>query len=149
MVSALPARNGTRTITNHLFVYGTLMRNAADAPMGHLQRGKLDAAAEWLGQAQIDGRLYDRGCYPILVMGGSGRETVYGEVYRLRSPVMTFQWLDPYEGIPPGKTRGPEYERIVGKVRLEGGSEIDVWVYAHHGSLGAARHVLEGRWRPA
>ena len=134
---------------NHLFVYGTLMRNAADAPRGHPQRGKLDVAGEWLGPAEINGRLYDLGRYPILVVGTARHETVHGEIYRLHTPALTFQWLDPYEGIPPGKSRGPEYERVIHKVRLADGNEIDAWVYAHHGPIGIARHDPKGRWRPA
>lgn len=136
-------------MTNYLFVYGTLMRAAADAPMGHRERRKLEAAGDWLGEAVIDGRLYDRGRYPILVAGAAPNETVHGEVFWLQAPAETFRWLDPYEGIPPGGLRGSEYERVVRRVQLDGGRAVDAWVYVHHGAIGTARPVPGGRWHPA
>ena len=95
----------------HLFVYGTLMRAAAGADLGDDERRRLEEDGEWFGEARINGRIYDLGPYPILTAPEAENETVYGEAFRLRDPKLTFRWLDIYEGIPPGETRGAEYEQ--------------------------------------
>ena len=138
----------------NLFVYGTLMRAAADARLGRTERARLEAAGEWLGPARITGCLYDLGAYPVLVAPPADvaarpdHATVHGEVFRLRAPAMTFRWLDVYEGIPPGKTTGAEYERGIAKVHLDDGDQIEAWVYRSFGPIGRARHIPNGRWRP-
>lgn len=132
----------------YLFVYGTLMRRAAAAPLGRPERARLDAAGDWLGEARIAGCLYDLGRYPVLVAEPGAHEVVHGEVYRLHMPGVAFRWLDHYEGIPPGSTRGLEYERVIKPVHLAGGGTIEAWVYMHSGAVGQARRLADGRWRP-
>ena len=124
------------------------MRAATGTQLGHEQRLRLESSGEWLGEARIDGRLYDLGRYPILAAPKARHETVFGEVYRLQTPATTFGWLDHYEGIPPGKTRGAEYERLTRPVRNAAGETIEAWVYIHIGPIGRARRIADGRWRP-
>jgi gamma-glutamylcyclotransferase (GGCT)/AIG2-like uncharacterized protein YtfP len=65
--------------SNHLFVYGTLMRGF-DHPMAQL----LAANADFLGQARCRGRLYLIKHYPGLLLSDDPHDVVFGEVFRLR-----------------------------------------------------------------
>ena len=65
--------------SDHLFVYGTLMRGF-DHPMAKL----LSQAADFLGPARCQGRLYLVKHYPGLVLSDDHTEIVFGELYRLR-----------------------------------------------------------------
>lgn len=131
-----------------LFVYGTLMRAAADVAMGRNMRARLDAEGVWLGAATISARLYDLGSYPGLVRATHHGDRVHGEAYRLRDPVASFVWLDAYEGIPAGRTRsGDEYERVVVPAILADGASLEAWVYTLMTEPAASQLVPGGRWR--
>ena len=138
----------TASSVRTLFVYGTLMRAAAGSEMGREQRLRLERAGQWLGEAQINGRLFDRGTYPFLVASRVRRDIVHGEVYRLRAPAMTFRLLDLYEAIPPGRTKGAAYERVTRPVHLASGETTLAWVYLQTGPIGRACRIVAGRWRP-
>ena len=80
--------------TRHVFVYGTLRRGE--------QRdiSLLMPAPRWVGQASVEGVLYDLGDYPGLVLGSDqqpGQEKVMGEVYEI-SDVLE-RLLDEIEGV--------------------------------------------------
>lgn len=142
-------------MTSCLFVYGTLMRGAAQSSLGRAQRRRLDAAGEWLGPATMPGRLWDKGRYPLmtgpdarLLAGALQSERVHGEIYLLGAPGEVFAWLDPYEGIPAGATRGDEYERVTASARLADGRDVDAWVYRSTFAVVSLPRVADGRWRP-
>ena len=145
-------RIGKNAVTPYLFVYGTLMRAAAGARLGAAERARLAASGEWFGPATTDGRLFDLGRYPALVMSQEGRQFVRGEVYRLRAPCNSLQWLDAYEGIQPGASRGHEYARVSHPVRSLRGQTLVAWLYIFTGTVADARplpHPLPGgRWLP-
>ncbi len=130
---------------NHLFVYGTLMTSADGARIGKAQRARLQREGTSLGDAAINGRLYDLGRYPALVASAS--ETAHGEVFRLANPLSSFVWLDKYEGVVPGRDTS-EYERVVRPVRLASGEEISAWVYLHLAEVPEKAHIADGRWQP-
>ena len=82
--------------TRHVFVYGTLRRGE--------QRdiNLLTPAPRWVGQASVEGVLYDLGDYPGLVLGSDqqpGQEKVMGEVYEI-SDVLE-RLLDEIEEVAP------------------------------------------------
>ena len=130
-----------------LFVYGTLMRAAATVAMGKTMRARLEAEGDWLGPATLGGRLYDLGSYPGLIRSTRSGERVRGEIYRLRDPHASLVWLDAYEGLPAGQTRGGEYERVVDHALRPDGSSIEAWVYGLISAPDGARFVAEGKWR--
>ena len=132
----------------HLFVYGTLMRAASASTLGRDMRARLDAQGDWLGAATIAGQLFALDRYPALVASQQAADIVHGEVYRLRDPAASLAWLDTYEGLPAGKTRGDEYERSVRQVTLASGPTIDAWVYTWLGDPTVSRRILAGRWLP-
>jgi gamma-glutamylcyclotransferase (GGCT)/AIG2-like uncharacterized protein YtfP len=128
-------------MTNRLFVYGTLL-SAAGHPMG----ARLQREARLIGPATARGRLYSLGAYPGLVESDRAGSVVHGEVYALRMPVLSLKWLDAYEGIVPGKPDESPYERVLRRVRLATGQNIDVWVYLYRKSVRLRPEVKGGRW---
>lgn len=129
----------------HLFVYGTLMTSAGGAKLGKAQRARLQREATSLGDATINGRLYDLKRYPALV--ASANDIAHGEVFRLANPMSSFLWLDTYEGVVPGRETN-EYERVVQPVRLASGEEVSAWVYLYLAEVPLKSHIADGRWQP-
>src|SRR6266478_4176578 len=88
--------------SDHLFVYGTLMRGF-DHPMSRL----LSRSADFLGEARCRGRLYRLKhyrikYYPGLVLSDDPADIVFGELYRLRAPEELLRALDAYESCGEG-----------------------------------------------
>jgi gamma-glutamylcyclotransferase (GGCT)/AIG2-like uncharacterized protein YtfP len=115
-----------------LFVYGTLKRGFPN-PWSR----RLWAHAAFLGEASMPGRLVDLGAYPALLEPVSPGDFVHGEVAALRDASLLGA-LDLYEG--------PQYKRIVRRVRMYDGSEREAWVYLFRASPGRARIIPGGRW---
>ena len=127
----------------HLFVYGSLMSTAVH-PMGQ----RLAREARLVGRASIQGRLYRISWYPGLVESAAPDGWVHGEVYELDNPGPSLAWLDAYEGLEPGTTRGRAYERVARPVRLDAGGEIAAWVYLYREDVAGLPAVADGRWVP-
>lgn len=143
-------------MTDHLFVYGTLMRAAARSALGREQRALLEREATLVGEATVPGRLFARPRYPVmtgpdpLLLAGSRdrSELVHGEVWQLAKPARVLAVLDPYESIPPGTTSGREYARVVGTATLADGRRVETWLYLCIADVAALPRIADGRWRP-
>lgn len=79
---------------HHVFVYGTLRRG------GRNDINALSPAPEFVGLAQVRGRLYPLGWYPGLLLGGTDAVAVEGEVYRITPALEAV--LDGIEEVQPG-----------------------------------------------
>lgn len=114
-------------ISDHLFVYGTLMRGF-DHPMARM----LWANAEFLGAASCRGRLYLVRHYPGLVVSEDSTDTVYGELYRLRARDEMLREFDMYEACGEGFPSPTEYLRQMLRVMLDDGSSAEAWTYVYN-----------------
>lgn len=119
----------------HLFLYGTLMRGEP----AHA-RFALSARAAYVGDATVDGRLYDLGGYPTLVPG-AGR--VEGEVHRILDPGLIAE-LDLYEACDPADEANSDYVRRVVRLPEHG---VDAWLYCHRGPVPDGAPLPGPRWR--
>jgi gamma-glutamylcyclotransferase (GGCT)/AIG2-like uncharacterized protein YtfP len=102
-----------------LFVYGTLRRGFPNKYADLLQ-----ANARFLGNARMHGRLYQFDSYSGAVPSDQPGEYVSGELYHLEDPTI-LPTLDDYEG--------SEFERVLLKVSLDDGQELETWVYVFRG----------------
>ncbi len=134
--------------SKYLFVYGTLKSDAAGA-MGWHQRQRLKAEARFVGPGRINGRLYDLGRYPGLVLSAEPGETVYGEVVELLRPFETLEWLDIYEDVSPHGNEADEYSRVTGMVELGEEKTLPAWVYVCRSVGCLAKRIAGGRWTAA
>ncbi len=135
----------------HLFVYGTL-RRAFGHPMARL----LSSNGRYIGEARLDGRLYDVGAYPAAVAAQPGSGGVIGEVHALGRPRLVFRALDRFEGCAPEDPEPHLYVRQERDVRLDTGASLTAWVYLYNRAIGPlpeipggdyVRHRLGGCWR--
>lgn len=121
--------------SKHLFVYGTL-RHGTDNDASKL----LQSAADRIGRGQARGQLYMVADYPGFVPSETEGDWVRGDVYRLRSPELTYPELDRYEGCGPDDPPPHEYRRCLVPVRLDSGEWIKASAYLYtRGTEGKAR----------
>ncbi len=130
---------------NRLFVYGTLLSGCGGS-LGDVERQRLAQEARCLGEAFVEGRLYDLGGYPGLRVARPRMSRVFGEIYTLAEPEQTFKWLDHYEGVGGAADAGDEYVRKMVPAQLTSGSQLQVWSYVLVASGGNYLEIPEGRW---
>jgi gamma-glutamylcyclotransferase (GGCT)/AIG2-like uncharacterized protein YtfP len=123
-----------------LFVYGTLMRGF-DHPMAQL----LSRAADFLGPARCQGRLYLVKHYPGLVLSEDPVEVVYGELFRLRAPVECLREFDMYEACGEGFAEPTEYVRRTLRVTREEGA-VEAWTYVYNWPVTHLPRIASGRF---
>lgn len=95
--------NSFSSITDLLFVYGTIKRGGHNAFAAHLQQH-----GTYVGNGWFSGRLYQIDGYPGAIYDSSVPTSVWGEVYQIHQPAVTLSLLDNYEGVddnPPMYTR--------------------------------------------
>ena len=131
--------------TRNLFVYGTLRRD----PQHELFR-LLARHARFLGDATVQGRLYDLGNYPGWVPSENGR--VLGEVYAIDPSHwdLVIARLDEYEACTSSDPLPHEYRREVVPVTLSNGDSIAAWAYILNREPERSREIRSGdylSWR--
>lgn len=113
----------------YLFVYGTL-RHGFNHPMADL----LAREATFVGAASCQGKLYDIGHYPGLILSAHPSDQVVGDVYRLPNqpnhPLIS--QLDAYEGYRPADPARSQYHRRCRPVHLDTAQVVHAWVYVYN-----------------
>jgi gamma-glutamylcyclotransferase (GGCT)/AIG2-like uncharacterized protein YtfP len=127
--------------SDRLFVYGTLMRGYVH-PMARL----LSANAEYLGEATCRGRLYMVKHYPGLVLSDDARETVHGELYRLRETDAMLREFDMYEACGEGFPEPTQYLRRMLSVTLAGVEASEAWTYIYNWPVEKLIRIESGRF---
>ena len=127
--------------SDRLFVYGTLMRGF-DHPMAQL----LSRAADFLGAARCQGRLYRVKHYPGLVLSDDPAEVVFGELFRLRAPQELLREFDMYEACGEGFKEPTEYIRRMLRVTLEDGTAAEAWTYVYNWPVAHLPRIVSGRF---
>ena len=123
-----------------LFVYGTLQR-------GHLMHDLLRPLARYVGKARVNGRLYDVGGYPGLVLEDTAGP-IEGELFHVARPGQAFRILDRYEGCrAPGAGTG-EYRRVQCRVITEWGARTGAWVYEYAWPVTGLLLLAAGSYSP-
>jgi|SRR5882757_412534 len=127
--------------SDHLFVYGTLMRGF-EHPMAKL----LSANADFLGAAQCRGRLYLVKHYPGLVTSDDPADIVHGELFRLRAREAMLREFDMYEACGEGFAPPTEYIREQLAVTLADGSASEAWTYLYNWPVTELPQIASGRF---
>jgi len=131
---------GFGTMTNFLFVYGTLKRRSR-----HPMARRLAQAARYVGSGKLAGRLYDLGRFPGLKEPRTPDDWAEGDVYDLgASSEQTLREMDAYENAesPPPTP----YERALATVRFNDGSDLIVWVYWYRGPVLEEQFIASGSY---
>ncbi len=128
--------------SDHLFVYGTLMRDF-DHPMAQL----LSRSADFIGEARCQGRLYLVKHYPGLVLSDDADEFVFGELYRLSQPEALLREFDMYEACGEGFAEPTEYIRRILPVTLQdGAASCEAWTYLYNWPVAHLPRIASGRF---
>jgi gamma-glutamylcyclotransferase (GGCT)/AIG2-like uncharacterized protein YtfP len=127
--------------SDHLFVYGTLMRGF-DNPMAQL----LSRSADFIGEAHCRGRLYRVKHYPGLVLSDDTNDLVFGEVYRLRQPKELLREFDMYEACGEGFAEPTEYVRQMLPLTLGDGAVSEAWTYVYNWAVAHLARIESGRF---
>lgn len=112
---------------NYLFAYGSLLTGSGVAPIDRLMR-----KADLISPGYVQGRLYDLGDYPGVVLSRNPEERVWGRVYRM--PSTAWAALDDYEGIGKINPRSSEFVRQnVDVFCLDTPEKLSCWIYVYNG----------------
>lgn len=122
-----------------LFVYGTLQRQGAAHRL-------LVGQATYLGSAWLQGRLYEAGGYPGVVLSDNPRERVHGELYRMYQSDILLAQLDDYEEIGPQYPHPHEYWRMQVSVRTFRQKPYTAWTYIYAHCTNNLARIPCGRW---
>lgn len=107
---------------------------------------QLARRAEFVGEAQMQGRLYGVDWYPGAVRSGDKGDIVHGEVYRLLDSDRALAELDAYEGCKPSGREAPEFAREKTRVECADGREIEAWVYFFTGNTRGLKRIDSGEF---
>jgi gamma-glutamylcyclotransferase (GGCT)/AIG2-like uncharacterized protein YtfP len=122
-----------------LFIYGTLLPGHVPPAMR-----AVCARLRTVGPATLNGRLYDLGHYPGIVVGNHGM--VRGELVEVPDRA-TWDALDRYEGCPrEGESEGLFRRIRATATRGEDRQTVECWVYIYHRDLAHARPIEGGCW---
>jgi gamma-glutamylcyclotransferase (GGCT)/AIG2-like uncharacterized protein YtfP len=127
--------------SDHLFVYGTLMRGF-EHPMARL----LSRAADFVGEARCCGRLYLVKHYPGLVPSEEAGDVVFGELFRLRHVEESLREFDMYEACGEGFAQPSEYLRRILEVTLASGEAHQAWTYVYNWPVDRLPRIASGRF---
>ncbi|MBX7103047.1 MAG: gamma-glutamylcyclotransferase [Gemmataceae bacterium] len=129
---------------DHLFVYGTLLSGVANPAMAALM-----SRMQYLGPANLPGRLHDLGPYPAVVPDPDCPDHVRGELYALPRDPSLLALLDQYEGFFPDRPAQSLFRRVrVGVARTDDRA-VHAWVYVWNRDIGNAPVIAEGDYRLA
>jgi gamma-glutamylcyclotransferase (GGCT)/AIG2-like uncharacterized protein YtfP len=127
--------------SDHLFVYGTLMRGF-DHPMAQL----LSRSADFIGTARCRGRLHLVKHYPGLVKSDHADDIAFGELFRLRRPAELLREFDMYEACGEGFAEPTEYVRRMLAVTRDDGVVSEAWTYIYNWPVDHLPRIASGRF---
>lgn len=129
-------------MTDHLFVYGTLLSGLASPTLAGLM-----ARLTFVGPATTAGELFDLGPYPAAVPDPAKASAVCGELYALPADPTTLSLLDNYEGHFADRPSQSLFRRTRVTVTRPDGGTCLAWMYAWNRPLTDARRIVDGDYR--
>lgn len=128
-------------MSEHLFLYGTLIPDRAPSEVAGLVR-----RFRHLGRGHVRGRLYDFGDYPGAVLDPSSETLVHGHLVELPPEQRIWDVLDRYEEFDPSNPTTSLFIRKKVKIMLADGRTREGWVYVYNRDPGDAPIVRSGKY---
>jgi gamma-glutamylcyclotransferase (GGCT)/AIG2-like uncharacterized protein YtfP len=110
-----------------MFVYGTLRRSSGT----HMSQ-MLARYSDYVGEAIMQGVLYEVDGYPGVIESNKPEDSVCGELFKILDENILLPLLDDYEECSEKFPRPHEYVRKVLPVTLEDGASVMAWVYIYN-----------------
>jgi gamma-glutamylcyclotransferase (GGCT)/AIG2-like uncharacterized protein YtfP len=126
---------------NNLFVYGSLRSGFKSPAYDYISR-----FFSFVGEAKVQGKLFDLGPYPAGVPGNN-ENFIVGELYAIRNDP-EFNWamgqLDDYEGTSGGEVDEVSlYKRELVNVFIND-TTVPAWIYWYTGNVGDKPLIKSG-----
>jgi len=129
-------------MSDFLFVYGTLQPGLAPAEIAPVL-----AQLDLIGEASVNGVLYDIGSYPGAVLAAASQEKIIGAVYKLPEDATVLAALDAYEEFDPAAPHSSLFLRVLHPIELATGGTLQCWVYVYNRDPGTRRVMPSGIFR--
>jgi gamma-glutamylcyclotransferase (GGCT)/AIG2-like uncharacterized protein YtfP len=126
-------------MTEYLFLYGTLKPNEATSDVAETVR-----TLRRVGSATVPGRLYDFGEYPGAVLDRTAKSSIKGELFELPNDDTALKALDDYEEFNRADRKNSLFVRTRTVATLQGGRQLNAWVYVYNRNPGSARQIASG-----
>lgn len=123
------------------FVYGTLLPGQPNFSVWEQEIMRMDTAVF------SGGLLFDMGQYPMLVEADRGE--VHGRLIHVKPETYTtlLRYLDRLEGFDPDRPEKSIYRRVLKKIVIGNGQEVEAWIYLGRPHLvGGLEPVENGDW---
>lgn len=120
-----------------LFVYGTLLI-ADNEFASYLTRN-----SGFCCKGKMEGKLYDVGNYPGLVIDDDDNYDIWGTVYRLHNVDQALKYLDAYEGFGEGEEQPYLFVREALPIETDQGI-LTCWVYLYNRSIATLSEITTG-----
>jgi gamma-glutamylcyclotransferase (GGCT)/AIG2-like uncharacterized protein YtfP len=111
---------------DYLFVYGSLLNDDNEFAV------YLKQNCTFYNKGKFEGKLYNIGLYPGAIAYTGYGQYVYGSIFLVDNPKITFAVLDEYEGFGADEPYPNEFIRQLIKIEIENGKKIDCWVYLYN-----------------
>ncbi|MES2425826.1 MAG: gamma-glutamylcyclotransferase family protein [Bacteroidota bacterium] len=123
-------------INDLLFVYGTLLLSDNE------HAAYLRNNASFYHHGKLNGRLFDVGSYPAVILNDADNYPITGSIYRLNNPE-ALKLLDEYEGITADENEDDWYTRELVSVETVSGS-LNCWVYLYNLPVDGLTEIISG-----
>ena len=128
-------------MTQQLFVYGSLRSGFRNPAYEYLTR-----YFTLVGEAMVNGKLYDNGSYPVAISSNNEHDFINGELYAIKNEG-EFSWaieqLDDYEGLNVEADEQIMYKRERVQVYLQNHTTA-AWIYWYNGDVMGMADVPSG-----
>lgn len=132
-------------MTEHLFVYGTLLPGSAPD-----ESAAAAAQLRPVAQGTVAGRLYHLGHFPGAVLDAGSGQRVFGTVFALpQDPACLcalLRSLDEYEEFDSAAPAKSQFVRTRTLVSIDGGTTLDCWIYVYNRNVEGIPIIAAGRW---
>ena len=124
-------------MSDHLFVYGTLLPDRAPYEIADIVKD-----FKRLGRGTIQGKLYNLGAYPGVVLDTRSKERIEGDIFVLPPSPEALACLDEYEEYRPNDPERSLFTRQRVQVTFQNGSRLLCWIYVYNKNhRGRAAHI--------
>ena len=126
--------------TYQLFVYGSLRSGFQHAAYQYISRH-----FKLIGDARVEGKLYDKGEYAV-ALPCSGERFIVGELYEINTPAefsYAIGQLDDYEGLYVEEGETPLFKRETVTVHCNN-QQYTAWIYLFNGPVEGLPEIATG-----
>lgn len=96
---------------------------------------------EYVGEATMQGMLYEIGDYPGVVESTRSEDIVCGELYKILDDNVLLPLLDEYEECSKYFAQPHEYVRKILPITLTSGDSVTAWVYVYNRDVTGLRRI--------